>query len=837
MDGAGPGDDPPEPPARRRLRAGNTRSGAPPRRRDMTWNSSRRCASCGVSRSGPTRCTGRARCTARRTWGWARRRSRSAPRSVLPPRRLLASGTYRGHAHALARGASPEAVLRRAARPRGRDLRRQGRLDAHHQRRARLLRLLRDRRRAPADRQRAGLGQQDPAAPAQVTVCFFGDGATNIGAFHEAVNLAAVWQLPVVFVCENNQYMEYTPIGDGHPGRAPGRRPGRRLRAGPDRRRRQRRVRGPRRWSAPRSAPPGPAAGRRWSRRRPTGSRATRPPTPAPTGRPRRSRRWTCAGPAAARPGRCSQPAGTAPDEARRDRRADQGRPGRAGRAGAGPAPSPTRPGPGPTCGAMGAGSGGTDLPAGGAGGARARRWRRDGRVVLLGEDIGSGGVFKTTAGLRERVRGRPGAGTPRSPSRPSSGAAMGAAMAGLRPVAEIMFSDFYATCWDQVANEIAKIRYMTGGQVTPAAGAARRERLRRAWVRQPARPVVRELGDDRARPEDRLPVHARPRWSACWPRRSGTTTRCWCSSTRACTGARRRCRTASTCVPLGQAADRADGHRRHPGRAVHHGRAPAWRPRPSWPPRGIERRGDRPAHAGAAGRGRRARVGRAHRPAGDRRGEPRPARLGRRGRGDRRPRRRSATLRRPGRPGQRRQRAAAGGRGRWRPRSTSSAARVARTVRSVLGASRPVAQPVQQYPSAERLRSMEIRGEEVLLPDVGGVGVPAAALAAGPGARLAERAGLPQPQPAGGLRGRLQDLRARAGTGRAGHPVRRRAVLRVGGARLPAGADLPLHPGEPGRLPAVRPARRGREVPAVLPGRGQGQDHLGAARSSRAWS
>jgi len=46
----------------------------------------------------------------------------------------------------------------------------------------------------------------------QVTVCFFGDGTTNIGAFHEALNLAAIWDLPVVFVCENNLYMEYTPI-------------------------------------------------------------------------------------------------------------------------------------------------------------------------------------------------------------------------------------------------------------------------------------------------------------------------------------------------------------------------------------------------------------------------------------------------------------------------------------------------------------------------------------------------------------------------------------------------------------------------------------------------
>jgi acetoin:2,6-dichlorophenolindophenol oxidoreductase subunit alpha len=47
----------------------------------------------------------------------------------------------------------------------------------------------------------------------EVAVAFFGDGATNIGAFHEALNLAAVWSLPVLFVCENNLYMEYTPIG------------------------------------------------------------------------------------------------------------------------------------------------------------------------------------------------------------------------------------------------------------------------------------------------------------------------------------------------------------------------------------------------------------------------------------------------------------------------------------------------------------------------------------------------------------------------------------------------------------------------------------------------
>jgi TPP-dependent pyruvate/acetoin dehydrogenase alpha subunit len=50
-----------------------------------------------------------------------------------------------------------------------------------------------------------------------VSVCFFGDGATNIGAFHEALNLAAVWKLPAVFVCENNLYGEYSPIASTTP--------------------------------------------------------------------------------------------------------------------------------------------------------------------------------------------------------------------------------------------------------------------------------------------------------------------------------------------------------------------------------------------------------------------------------------------------------------------------------------------------------------------------------------------------------------------------------------------------------------------------------------------
>jgi pyruvate dehydrogenase E1 component beta subunit len=96
-----------------------------------------------------------------------------------------------------------------------------------------------------------------------------------------------------------------------------------------------------------------------------------------------------------------------------------------------------------------------------------AREMRRDPAVVCLGEDIGAaGGVFKTTAGLYEEFGPGRVWDTPIS-EQAIVGAAMGAAMTGMRPVAEIMFSDFLACCWDYLANEIPKVRYMTGGQVT----------------------------------------------------------------------------------------------------------------------------------------------------------------------------------------------------------------------------------------------------------------------------------------------------------------------------------------------------------------------------------
>ena len=96
-----------------------------------------------------------------------------------------------------------------------------------------------------------------------------------------------------------------------------------------------------------------------------------------------------------------------------------------------------------------------------------AREMRRDPTVVCIGEDIGAaGGVFKTAVGLFEEFGADRVWDTPIS-EQAIVGAAMGAAMTGIRPVAEIMFSDFLACCWDYLANEIPKARYMTGGQVT----------------------------------------------------------------------------------------------------------------------------------------------------------------------------------------------------------------------------------------------------------------------------------------------------------------------------------------------------------------------------------
>jgi acetoin:2,6-dichlorophenolindophenol oxidoreductase subunit beta len=95
-----------------------------------------------------------------------------------------------------------------------------------------------------------------------------------------------------------------------------------------------------------------------------------------------------------------------------------------------------------------------------------AQEMERDPDVVFLGEDVAeAGGVFKTTVGLLERFGPARVRDTPIS-EQAIMGAAMGAAMTGLKPIAEIMFSDFFAVCFDYLANQFAKNRYMSDGQL-----------------------------------------------------------------------------------------------------------------------------------------------------------------------------------------------------------------------------------------------------------------------------------------------------------------------------------------------------------------------------------
>jgi pyruvate dehydrogenase E1 component alpha subunit len=124
--------------------------------------------------------------------------------------------TYRGHHHAIARGATPEECLAELMSKATGVCKAKG--GSMHLTKA----------SAGMLGSYAIVGAHLPLAAGaawsaklrgsgQVAVAFFGDGATNIGAFHEALNIAAVWSLPVLFICENNLYMEYTPIGSVTP--------------------------------------------------------------------------------------------------------------------------------------------------------------------------------------------------------------------------------------------------------------------------------------------------------------------------------------------------------------------------------------------------------------------------------------------------------------------------------------------------------------------------------------------------------------------------------------------------------------------------------------------
>ena len=301
-----------------------------------------------------------------------------------------------------------------------------------------------------------------------VVVAFFGDGAVAQGAFHEAVNLAAVWELPVIFFCENNGYAEFSAAADQHAATLKRRAKGYRIDYVA--------VDGNDAVATASVMSPVVDSG---ARRRRTGHRRGHH---LPVARPLRRRpralpdRPTRSGVGRARPAARARAtlraAGITDDAIARARVVGRAGARRRGRSAPG---SSTRPRP-PRC--------PTSSPA------RGRRapsrlappttrrssapWTRSGRpsnveltdderVFVAGIDVGAGGnVFGLTRGLHDRFGDRV-RDTPISETA-IMGLGVGAAMAGMRPVVELMYLDFVGVCLDQLLNQAAKLPFMTGG-------------------------------------------------------------------------------------------------------------------------------------------------------------------------------------------------------------------------------------------------------------------------------------------------------------------------------------------------------------------------------------
>jgi len=317
----------------------------------------------------------------------------------------------------------------------------------------------------------------------RVTVVNFGDGATSTGAFHEALTLAAIWRLPVVFVCQNNQYAEYTSLAEytllssfaqkadayGIPGISiDGNDPVAVYQQSGIAIERARRGDGPTLIEAVCHRLQGHAFGSDVSHMDKEALKRAKDIAPLPTFRARllagrvateqelsaievAARSEVDEAIAFARAAPSPDPAELYTDvfsSPTLNPELDRREPSRA--------VGTTAPTPGTRSLTFGAAiTEALDIALG-----------RDKNVFLLGEDIAdpAGGVVKTTYGLsakygRDRVRPTPIA------ESAIVGAAIGSALAGMRPVAEIMINDFLEVCMDQVANHAAKLRYMSGGR------------------------------------------------------------------------------------------------------------------------------------------------------------------------------------------------------------------------------------------------------------------------------------------------------------------------------------------------------------------------------------
>jgi 2-oxoisovalerate dehydrogenase E1 component len=307
---------------------------------------------------------------------------------------------------------------------------------------------------------------------ARVAVAFFGDGAAAQGAFHEALNLAAVWQLPVVFLCENNGYSEFSPTAEQHAAplaeRAGGYGIGYSSVDGND--------------VVATAAAMARAAG---------SARAGRGPAVLEAhtyrwhghyeGDPQRYRSadevadWQRRDPLLLHRRRLVDAGVSTDDIDRLEGAVAAELDGALAAARAMPAPSPTslfdfvvrdrpmpdEPPPPPP-----------DAPVyrtmDAIRTALEYELDHDERVFVAGIDVGAGGnVFGLTRGLRDRFGDRV-RDTPISENA-IVGLAVGSAMAGLRPVVEIMYLDFLGVCLDQLLNQAAKLPFMTGGSAEMA--------------------------------------------------------------------------------------------------------------------------------------------------------------------------------------------------------------------------------------------------------------------------------------------------------------------------------------------------------------------------------
>ena len=318
----------------------------------------------------------------------------------------------------------------------------------------------------------------------RITVSSFGDGATSTGAFHEALNLASLWKLPVVFLCQNNQYAEYSSIADytrnenfasraqsyGIPGvRVDGTDPLAVYEAAKVAIQRARRGEGPTLLEATCHRLQGHAFGSDEKHMDAAALEAARKASPLVLVRAKLLKDKMSTG---AELEKMEVTIRAEVSEALAFARNSKA-PGQKDlyedvyESSASVPETDERPAAAATATTFQPDTRQLTFSAA-VSEALDQALARDKRVFLLGEDIAdpAGGVVKVTAGLstkygKERVRNTPIA------ESAIVGAAIGAALTGMRPVAEIMVNDFLEVCMDQVANHAAKLRYMSGGRTT----------------------------------------------------------------------------------------------------------------------------------------------------------------------------------------------------------------------------------------------------------------------------------------------------------------------------------------------------------------------------------